>query len=79
MPRNVRNFWVEVEVDGYKNPITFGPREKDGGFEMVIKQRKEGKVAIGAYIRGYVTKEGKIVLTIESGQEPNSMLIITKR
>jgi len=79
MPRNVRNFWVEVEVDGYKNPIKFGPREKDGGFEMVIKQRKEGKVAIGAYIRGFVTESGQIVLSIESGQNINHMEVVTKR
>jgi len=79
MPRNVRNFWIEAKIDGYKNPITFGPKRKDGGFHMVINQRNKGKVTTGAIIQGYVTEEGKIVLTIESGQEPNSMLVITKR
>jgi len=78
MSKDVRNFWIEVKIDGYKNPITFGPKKKEEGFHMVINQRNEGRATIGAIIKGYVT-ERKIVLTIESGQEPNSMVVITKR
>ncbi len=79
MPRNVRNFWIEAKIDGYKNPIKFGPKRKDGGFHMVINQRNEGKVTTGAIIEGYVTESGQIVLSIQSGQNINHMEVVTKR
>lgn len=43
-PRNVRNFWLELTVDGRKSRIACGPVRKDGGFDLVIKQRHKGKV-----------------------------------
>ena len=44
MPRNVRNFWIEAEVDGRKTPIAFGPTGKDGGFSLTVFMRNEGEV-----------------------------------
>lgn len=44
MPRNVRNFWVEAEVDGRKTPIAFGPQGKDGGFRLTVYMRNQGEV-----------------------------------
>ena len=41
--RNVRNFWIELDVDG-RSPIATGPSSKDGGFELTIKMRDEGDV-----------------------------------
>ena len=39
MPRNVRNFWITVEVDGRLHKVETGPRAKDGGFVVRIYQR----------------------------------------
>lgn len=44
MPRNVRNFWITLEVDGKKMPIATGPRKRNGGFEATIKMRSEGQI-----------------------------------
>lgn len=44
MPRNVRNFWVEVTVDGRKHKVATGPRHKDGGMTIDLKQRHKGRV-----------------------------------
>ena len=52
MPRNVRNFWIEAEVDGRKTPIAFGPQGKDGGFSLTVYMRNEGKVEWVADITG---------------------------
>jgi hypothetical protein len=45
MPRNVRNFWVTLHVDGRETPVETGPRAKDGGFKIVIQQRENGGIS----------------------------------
>ena len=45
MPRNVRNFWVELDIDGKTTEIATGPRNKDGGFSMLIKIRENGSIS----------------------------------
>ena len=44
MPRNVRNFWVELNVDG-RTEIAAGPRSKDGGFRLVVRVREDGAIS----------------------------------
>ena len=44
MPRNVRNFWIELSVDGRSSKIAAGPVNKNGGFELTIKQRDKGGI-----------------------------------
>ena len=62
-PRNLRNFWIELEVDGRKTMIETGPRHADGGFDLIIKVR-EGKGVHRHSLRvtGVVNIEGKLVL-----------------
>lgn len=46
MPRNVRNFWIEVEtldVNGGRKVAT-GPRSSSGGADIIIRQRNHGEV-----------------------------------
>lgn len=54
MPRNVRNFWIELSIDGktYRHVAT-GPVSKDGGFEATIKIRDNGGIKDALHIRGY--------------------------
>ena len=42
--RNVRNFWIEIYVDGKKTKVACGPRNKDGGALITVKQRSGGTV-----------------------------------
>lgn len=63
MPRCVRNFWVELDVDG-RSSIAAGPRAKEGGFLINIKQRDIGLVTNAATITGTVLECGSLVLTI---------------
>ena len=53
MPRNVRNFWIEADVDGYKNRFGFGSKRKEGGFEMLINQRDKGQIKQVCHIQGW--------------------------
>lgn len=42
MPRNVRNFWLEIEVDGRKTKVSLGPAGKTGGARVRVFMRHEG-------------------------------------
>lgn len=53
MPRNVRNFWIDVDVDGRRERLSGGPVSKDGGFEATIYMRDAGEVRRAVEIRGY--------------------------
>ena len=46
MPRNVRNFWLNLSVDGKRTDVASGPVAKDGGFELRIKINRP----FGAYL-----------------------------
>ena len=65
MPRNVRNFWIEGNIDGQKTPVAFGPRNKDGGFIMSIKMRDNGGILSSVHIEGKADVEGKLHLFID--------------
>lgn len=45
MPRSVRNFWIELNIDGRKTCVGTGPRSKDGGFSCAIHIREEGGIS----------------------------------
>jgi hypothetical protein len=52
-PKRVRNFWIELEIDGRKNKVCVGPIGKDGGFTAKIYVREMGKISKdGLVIKG---------------------------
>ena len=63
MPRNVRNFWIDLEVDG-RTRVQTGPRTKDGGFASTIYMRDKGSVQAALYLRGREI-QGMLHLEIE--------------
>lgn len=63
MPRNVRNFWVEVYIDGRKTNIASGPRRKDGGMVIEIFQRDKGSVKKACTLYCVVELDGKTLVT----------------
>jgi len=74
MPRNVRNFWIELDVDGRKSRVETGPIRKDGGFSLTIRARERASISPTTLeVRGYVDGSGK-VLSLSAGfvaREPN--------
>ena len=40
----VRNFWIDADIDGRETMLSGGPRRKDGGMSVIIKQRDEGSI-----------------------------------
>ena len=49
----VRNFWIDVNIDGRQTFLSGGPKAKTGGMDITIYQRNEGSIkkAISIYCR----------------------------
>lgn len=76
----MRNFWTEMYVDGRDTPIAGGPRSKDGGMEIVVRQRDNGQLVVAATIicsPDYST--GEIVTCIKDSDDNVIKEIRTKR
>lgn len=41
--RNVRPFWLEIEIDGRKHRICTGPRSRTGGFKIKVFWRNANR------------------------------------
>jgi hypothetical protein len=60
MPRTVRNFWIEVTIDGKTSKFAGGPQSKDGGFTLIVKQRNSGEVTEALHVEGRVLADGSL-------------------
>lgn len=80
MPRNVRNFWLEADIEGRKATFTGGPQRADGGFVLTIFQRDKGSVTKAMEIRGFIDTNGRIRLNAGTFNPLDAMLtVITER
>lgn len=64
MPRNVRNFWIKLTVDGKQGRIETGPKARDGGFSLVVLMRDKGGISRAASIEGHALSDGRIRLEV---------------
>lgn len=64
MPRNVRNFWMTMEVDGRNNPVACGPMGPDGGFSTEITIRRDGQVMPGVRLLGVARPDGSLEIRV---------------
>ena len=72
----VRNFWVDARIDGRKTDLSGGPVAKEGGMNIVIKQRSNGGIVKAAVVQCYevdgylvtdiVNNDGELVATFET-------------
>jgi hypothetical protein len=74
MPRNVRNFWLEGQIDGRSSKIEGGPVAKDGGFFLRIKMRDDGGILNALSIRGTADEDG--TLWLEFGADGSDVDVI---
>lgn len=85
MPKNVRNFWIELDVDGKASRVATGPKARNGGFTLTVKMRQNGGIITPVTIRGdgsMVDIEGALYLmiNIEHGQQGCTLEnVITQR
>ncbi len=79
MPRNVRNFWIEADIDGLKEMVATGPIAADGGISVRILQRNEGGIVTALRIYGIADSDGHLELTAHSDDGAQKIVVITKR
>lgn len=80
MPRNVRNFWLDLHVDGKKHPVRTGSVTADGGFDLEILIRREGSISDESVrIRGYVCPNGNLTVDAEVSSPPHEITLLRGR
>lgn len=77
MPRNVRNFWIELSVDGSATRVETGPRSKDGGFSLVVLMRDDGGIVRALEVNGRTLSDGS--LRLEATSKGGTVAVHTKR
>ena len=69
-PRNVRNFWLELDIDGRKSRIATGPVNTLGGFSLVVKARNRGEVCEAFVIHGVVKADHSTSISCHPSHSP---------
>lgn len=64
----LRNFWVNVKVDGYKTELHGGPRARDGGMKINVLQRENGSKKDAVEINCF-ENDGKLITAVNIGGE----------
>ena len=83
---HVRNFWVDLLVDG-RCKVATGPRSADGGFSLVVLMREEGSISERRVrVNGFARSDGLLSLEIAAeggdvipGDKPGEFMIRTRR
>lgn len=75
MPRNTRNFWLTLNVDGRATPIETGPAAADGGFDLTVLMREDGAISdTRLRLRGHALYDGTLVLDVSVDGHPESSI-----
>lgn len=67
MPRNVRNFWLTLKVDGKKTDVATGPRARSGGFRCHVLMRSEGAIYDKEVVLEGIVSDGLLELKLWDG------------
>jgi len=64
--RNIRNFWLDIDVDDKDTPFSSGPMTEDGGFRATIYQRNKDKTVKSLVLKGTVDDTENIILRVKN-------------
>ena len=64
MPKNVRNFFLDLGVDGRNSDVRTGPVAPDGGMAGVLYIRRNGEVCEAASISCVAFADGSLEIRI---------------
>jgi len=77
MPRNVRNFWITLDVDGSKKQVATGPQKADGGFTARILIRDGGDIKNDAVmIEGKVHDDGTLSIMVSTERRCDEVIVL---
>ncbi len=72
MPRNLRNFWIELDVDGYQKSVARGPRRRDRGFTITVNIASHGQPMRLMQISGYALQSGRNRVIVDLNRKLSS-------
>ena len=64
MMRNMRNFFIDLSVDGRASDIHTGPKSKDGGLNFRMTQNDSGEVKEVLRVYSTAHEDGSLVTTV---------------
>lgn len=67
MPRNVRNFWLDADIDGKATRLSGGPVNKEGGMTATLKIRDDGTVHKALTINAFAYPDGRLLVNVFDG------------
>lgn len=79
MPRNVRNFFLQIDVDGKKTRVATGPRKKDGGFRCQVLMRSDGEIYNDNVVIEGREHQGVLTLFITAGSSEEHIFTRTTK
>jgi hypothetical protein len=62
--KKIRNFWLNIDIDGQMKQVSCGPSKPDGGLRGTIKMRLEGRPTDVLRIRARALLDGQLVLEV---------------
>lgn len=65
MIKNVRNWWVELDVDGRATRTATGPRKPNGGFDVTVFQRDGEDPVVALTVSGIARQDGTLTLKVQ--------------
>lgn len=65
----VRNFWIDAYIDGRQTVLSGGPKNKNGGMDVIIYQREEGGIVTAVRIDCF-ERNGKLETHVKVNGEP---------
>ena len=68
-PRNLRNFWLELNVDGYAHTVYRGPKSHSGGFTLDLKVASHGESVDLLRLVGLPLQNGKNRVILQLNRE----------
>ena len=74
----VRNFYIDARIDGRKTDLSGGPASKNGGMEIVITQRQNGRIVTAFEIHCEESLE-KLITEVTDGDGTTIGTFVTDR
>ena len=71
MPRNLRNFWVELECDGYAKDIARGPQSRSGSFSITVNVASHGEPMRLLRVIGQPLPNGRNRVILDVSRKPS--------
>ena len=77
--KNLRNFYLEAEVDGKKTKMVGGPKHKDGGMNINLFVRDKGELMRAVSIDCFVGFDPNELIIRVKAPDTDTITINTKR